>query len=117
MPSSKPITPRMKAALRECFLSATRLLPLRLRSSFILIGGAASVFHGSKHETQDVDVAASSEAILHFYDAIASGATQFKCGDPSQTIEFHCSHGFIVCLELVQLNGGFVDSIAAYEPL
>jgi hypothetical protein len=98
MPSSKPISPRMEAALLECFLSATRLLPLRLRSSFVLIGGAASVFRGST------------------YDAIASGATQFKRRDPLQTIEFHASQDFVVHLELLQLGGGFVDSIAVYEP-
>jgi hypothetical protein len=106
----------MEAALLECFLSATRLLPLRLRSSFVLIGGAASVFHGSRCHTEDVDVAASSETILHFHDAIASGTTQFRCRDPSQTIEFHCSHNFIIHLELLQIGGGFVDSIAACEP-
>jgi uncharacterized membrane protein len=106
----------MEAALLECFLSATRLLPLRLRSSFVLIGGAASVFRGSIYDTQDVDVAASSEAILCFHDAIASGATQFKRRDPLQTIEFHASQDFVVHLELLQLGGGFVDSIAVYEP-
>jgi hypothetical protein len=78
MSFSKLITPSMKAALLECFLSATRLLPLRLRPSFILIGSAAAVFHGSTRYTEDVDVAATSEAILCFYGAIASGTTQFK---------------------------------------
>ena len=116
MPSPKLITPRMEAALLECFLSATRLLPFRLRSSFVLIGGAASVFQGSRNYTEDVDVAATSEAILCFHDAIASGTTQFKCRDPSQTIEFRGSQDFVVRLELLQLGGGFVDSIAAHEP-
>ncbi|KAF2181181.1 hypothetical protein K469DRAFT_590445, partial [Zopfia rhizophila CBS 207.26] len=113
---SGPSPPQMESALLECFLSATRLLPLRLRSSFILIGRAASVFNGFKRYTEDVDVAATSEAILYFHGAIASGTTQFKCGDPSQTIEFHCSQDFIVHLELLRIGGGFVDSIAAYEP-
>ena len=109
----KLITLQMGAALLECFLSATRLLLLRLRSSFVVVGGAAGVFLGSKHYTEDVDVAASSEAVSYFHGAIASGTTQFKCGDPSQTIEFTCSQDFIVHLELLQIGGGFVDSIAA----
>jgi hypothetical protein len=116
MPSTRPITPEMKAALLECFQSATRLLPLRLRSSFVLIGGAASVFHGSKKRTEDVDVAASSEAVIHIHGTIESGATQFRCGGPSQPIEFHCSQNFVVHLELLQFGGGYVDSIAVCEP-
>jgi hypothetical protein len=115
MPSLKPIPPEMKAALLECFLSATRLLPLRLRSSFVLIGGAASIFRGSPNYTEDVDVAPSFEAVFCFRDTIASGTTQFKCSDPLQPIELHCSQGSILYLELLQLGGGFVDSFAMHE--
>ncbi|KAJ4356696.1 uncharacterized protein N0V89_004732 [Didymosphaeria variabile] len=115
--SPQRISPQMEAALLECFLSATRLLPLELRSSFILIGGAATVFHNRKRFTQDVDVAASPEAIVHLHSAISSGTTQFKVNaDPSQTIEFDSRQDILVHLELLQIGGGFVDSIAAYEP-
>ncbi|KAF1923504.1 uncharacterized protein M421DRAFT_311469 [Didymella exigua CBS 183.55] len=117
MPSFNFITPKMETALLECFLSATRLLPLRMRPSFVLIGGAANVFHGSKCYTEDVDVAASSSAIVYFQNAIASGTTQFKYEDTSQAIEFHSRQDFTVDLELVQLSGGFEDSVAAYETL
>ena len=63
-----------------------------------------------------MDVAASLEAILCFHNKIASGTTQFKTQDSSQTIEFRSRQGFIVNLELLQFGGGFVDSIAACEP-
>jgi hypothetical protein len=60
-------------------------------------------------------VAPSSKAVFCFCDTIASGTTQFKCNNPLQPIELHCSQGPILYLELLQLGRGFVDSIAVHE--
>jgi hypothetical protein len=62
-----------------------------------------------------VDVAASAEAIIAFRQAIAREGSSFTIS-PCETIEFDSRQGFRVSLELLQLGGGFVDSIAAVEP-
>lgn len=118
MSSSQRILTPLDAALLECYLSATRLLPLEFRSSFILVGGAAIIFYGRGRTTEDVDVAASTEAIVHIHEAIASGTTQFTIDDTDllETIKFVSSQDIVVRLELLEIGSGFVDSIDAYVP-
>jgi hypothetical protein len=116
MPTYKRlISPIQKAALLECFQQATSLVPLELRHQFILIGGMASIAHSSCRLTEDVDVAASPEAYQRFLEAVRKGARNFKIR-PCETIEFNNSQGFLITLEILQLGGPFVESIAVSEP-
>jgi len=116
MPSStRQISPIEKAALLECFQEATRLVPPELRPQFILIGGAASIAYSSCLWTEDVDVAASPEAIFCFLEAVRQGARKFKIC-PCHTIEFDSRLEIIVKLEFLELGGSFVESIVASEP-
>jgi hypothetical protein len=112
---NKTISPAQKAALLECFQFATALVPVALRPQFLLVGGTASIAFSSRLWTDDVDVAASAEAIIAFRQAIAREGSSFTIS-PCQTIEFDSRQGFRVSLELLQLGGGFVESIAAAEP-
>ncbi|OBT70637.1 hypothetical protein VF21_10343 [Pseudogymnoascus sp. 05NY08] len=112
---SKMISPVEKAALVECFQEATRLVPPELRPQFILIGGAGSIFHSSSRWTEDVDIVASPAAIDHFRGAVLDGARNFRI-DPFEMIEFDSRQGFPVKMELLELGGSFVESIATSVP-
>lgn len=68
------IVPALEEVLHEAFDSASSLLPPPLRSSFVLVGGAALVRWGCRRKTVDVDVAASSDALLAFFPAAQSDA-------------------------------------------
>jgi hypothetical protein len=110
----KTISPAQKAALLECFQAATTLVPVALRPQFILVGGTASIAHSSRLWTDDVDVAASAEAIIAFRQAMAREGSSFKIS-PCETNDFDSRQSFRVSLELLQLGGDFVESIAAVE--
>ncbi|KIW09638.1 uncharacterized protein PV09_00502, partial [Verruconis gallopava] len=112
---NKTISPAQKAALLECFQFATALVPVALRPQFLLVGGTASIAFSSPLWTDDVDVAASAEAIIAFRQAIAWEGSSFAIS-PCQMIEFDSRQGFRVSLELLQLGGAFVESIAVAEP-
>lgn len=65
--------PIMTAAHREAVLEAaeasSRLVPLDLRSKFVLIGSGAMTYHGSAGRVGDLDFVAPVEAHGAFLDA------------------------------------------------
>ncbi|ORX91337.1 hypothetical protein BCR34DRAFT_501500 [Clohesyomyces aquaticus] len=104
-----------KEALLACYQACTRLVPLDWRPEFILIGAAASIVHGSELKTEDVDIAASPRAIHRFEETVRGGAQRFRKGSDGNT-EFDSDQGFPVKIEILHLDGQFVDSVHVIEP-
>lgn len=104
-----------KKAFEACYQACTRLIPLDWRPEFVLIGAAASLIHGSRAKTNDVDIAASPRAIYAFEEAVRGGAQRFRKGS-DDNIEFDSHRGFFVKIELLHLGGSFVESVHAIEP-
>jgi hypothetical protein len=110
------VNPNRVAALLECYEAAVQLVPAALQPEFVLIGGAASMVHGSVLKTEDVDIAVTANSLNAFREAVARGQTKFKIR-PCETIEFECHQGYFIPVEFLELGGPFVDSVAAIEPL
>lgn len=62
-----------------------------------------------------MDVAASLEAHNSLLEAIRQGARNFKV-DSTSTIVFDSRQGFTVNLEILELGGSFIETVAAIEP-
>ncbi|SPO01944.1 uncharacterized protein DNG_04617 [Cephalotrichum gorgonifer] len=88
------ITTVMRKALLETFEAAARLVSVELRPQLILVGGAASI------------------------EAVQVGALHFTL-DLDGAIAFHCSAGFIVHIDLIEIGAGsnVIEKIHAAEPL
>ncbi|KAH0369502.1 hypothetical protein KCU65_g3253, partial [Aureobasidium melanogenum] len=112
MPSSKTITPRMKDGLLDCFDSASQLLPAALRKEFVLVGSAASLHHGSKFYTSDLDIAASAAAHQALMNAIGSGASNFSIDAVDLSISYQSPKIGQIIVEILGLGAEFVDGIA-----
>ncbi|KAF3384720.1 hypothetical protein F1880_001921 [Penicillium rolfsii] len=114
MPKAIPVPVPLRSALIECFQATTRLVRPELRRQLILIGGAASIAHGSVYSTEDVDVAAPKDVIIDIFKKVMDGALNFLL-QPDGNIQFDCSKEFIIQLEILQI-GGAIERIHAAVP-
>jgi hypothetical protein len=88
------VNPSRVAALLECYEAAVQLVPAALQPEFVLIGGVASMVHGSVLKTEDVDIAVTANSLDAFREAVARGQTKFKIR-PCETIEPLIRGGFV----------------------
>jgi len=112
--SQKP-TPLQKAYL-DAYSAACTSVPLGLRQTVILFGGAATIAHGIlDRKTKDIDILVGVQALEILDDAILKTREGFhrdcdgtikwdKC-DPEQNKLFE------VTVELVEIGGAFVPRI------
>ena len=68
----------MPVLIHQAFEAAATLLPPYLRKEFVLVGDAALLGWGRPWLIQDLDIAASSVAILAFYEGVQSSPA-FAC--------------------------------------
>lgn len=112
MPSC--LTPKQQA-LKEAYSAACELLPVHLRRSAILIGGAASIVHGmTDRDSEDADLLVSHEALVTLYNAISRRQGGFRVDFDEITLsqrDHLGNHEFFVRVELIQLNGPFAPRI------
>lgn len=73
---SSPISAPLREALNECFRATTRLARPELRRQLVLVGGAASIAHGSVLYTEDVDVAAPCDVLHDICKGVMDGRPQ-----------------------------------------
>lgn len=68
MPSAE-ISPALRAAVQEAFEASSALVPVAIRSEFVLVGGAAMLYHGCTRRTEDLDIAGSAASLWEFLQA------------------------------------------------
>lgn len=90
MPKSTPISAPLREALIECFRTTTRLVRPELRRQLVLVGGAASIAHGSAFYTEDVDVVAPSNVLQDICKGVMDGALNYSL-EPDGKIAFDTS--------------------------
>lgn len=114
MPKSSPISTSLREALSECFRETTSLIRPELRRKLILVGGAASIAHGSIFYTEDVDVAAPSDVLQDICKGIMDGALKFSL-EPDGKIAFDASQGIRVRVDMTEM-GDVIERIHVTEP-
>jgi hypothetical protein len=62
MSSRARISDVLLAALLEASVAASSLVPLSLRSQFVLIGSGAMLYHGSRRRAEDLDFVGTAAA-------------------------------------------------------
>lgn len=71
MPSAQ-ISPALRAAVQEAFEASSALVPVAVRSEFVLVGGAAMLCHGASRRTDDLDIVGSAVSLWEFLQAAQS---------------------------------------------
>ncbi|KAJ5972813.1 uncharacterized protein N7479_002731 [Penicillium vulpinum] len=114
MPKSSPISAPLREALIECFRTTTRLVRPELRHQLVLVGGTASIAHGSAFYTEDVDVVAPSNVLQDICKGVMDGALNYSL-EPDGKIAFDASQGIRVRIDLIQI-GDSIERIHATVP-
>ena len=100
----------------DAYAAASALIPVHLRPAFILIGGAATISHGAlQRRTEDVDIAASPEAIGHLWEVAGKRQGGFSLCDSDGSITWdtgaYGGKSWLVTIELLEMPGPFVPFI------
>jgi hypothetical protein len=114
MPKSNPIPAPLREALIECFRATALLVRPPLRHQLVLVGGAASIAHGSGYYTEDVDVAAPSNVLLDIGMGVLAGAHRFSL-EPDGKIAFDSCQDIRVRIDLIEI-GDSIERIHVTVP-
>lgn len=114
MPKLSPISVPLREALIECFRTTARLVRPELRRQLVLVGGAASIAHGSGFYTEDVDVVAPCNVLQDICKGVMDGALNYSL-EPDGKIAFDASQDIRVRIDLIQ-TGDAIERIHATVP-
>lgn len=114
---------RFQQGCLDAYAAACSLIPSDLRHAFILIGGAATVFHWARErEPKDVDIAACSAAHVLLWEAAGNRREGFCLNDTDGSITWDVpvrdSSPFRVNIEVLELPGEFIPftpSVCAFR--